>query len=89
MNARLVIGDDHGYAGQPISRAYHLLQAGHGGQILLTVTTEELVRDRLPGGVTLRHLGEHRRRATSIQAVVRSLNVTGLEAEAGRLLRSL
>jgi predicted ATPase/class 3 adenylate cyclase len=53
-------GDD--YAGPLLNRVARLLAVGHGGQILLTNVTQELVRDVLPAGVTLRSLGEHRLR---------------------------
>jgi predicted ATPase len=48
------------YVGPPLYRVHRLLSAGHGGQILLTATTYELVRDTLPGEASLRDLGEHR-----------------------------
>jgi class 3 adenylate cyclase len=48
------------YVGPPLNRVARLLVAGHGGQILLSLTAQELVRDRLPPGVALRDLGEHR-----------------------------
>ena len=37
-----------------------MLSAAHGGQVLLSLPTQELVRDQLPTGTTLRDLGEHR-----------------------------
>jgi class 3 adenylate cyclase len=37
-----------------------LMSAGHGGQVLLSLATQELVRDQLPGETSLRDLGEHR-----------------------------
>jgi hypothetical protein len=37
-----------------------LLSAGHGGQVLLSLTTQELVRDQLPDDVELCDLGEQR-----------------------------
>jgi hypothetical protein len=37
-----------------------LLSAGHGGQVLLSAATHELVRDQLPAGINLADLGEHR-----------------------------
>ena len=37
-----------------------LLCVGHGGQVLLSQATQELVRDDLPVGVTLRDMGERR-----------------------------
>ena len=48
------------YFGQPLNRVARLLSAGHGGQVLLSLATQELVRDQLPFGVTLHDLGEHR-----------------------------
>ena len=47
-------------SGLTLSRAARLLSAGHGGQILLSQPTYELVRDQLPAGVTLRDMGTHR-----------------------------
>jgi predicted ATPase len=50
----------NGYAGLDVHRAARICQAGHGGQILLSLTTRDLVVDDLPAGVSLRDLGEHR-----------------------------
>jgi predicted ATPase/class 3 adenylate cyclase len=51
---------DDKYAGPVLNRAARLMSVGHGGQILLSTTTMELVRDQLPNEVSLRNLGEHR-----------------------------
>jgi len=48
------------YFGPPVNRVARLLSAGHGGQILLSSATQELVRDQLPDQVILRDLGDHR-----------------------------
>lgn len=48
------------YFGPPVNRVARLLSAGHGGQILLSLATQELVRDALPAGVSLEDLGERR-----------------------------
>lgn len=48
------------YFGPTLNRCARLLAAAHGGQILLSAATEELVRDALPPGVSLRSLGLHR-----------------------------
>ena len=48
------------YFGQPLNRVARLLAAGHGGQVLLSLAAQELARDALPAGVTLRDLGERR-----------------------------
>lgn len=51
---------DNDYFGQPLNRVARLLAAGHGGQVLLSLSTAELVRDALPPGTLLRDLGERR-----------------------------
>jgi predicted ATPase/class 3 adenylate cyclase len=48
------------YFGPPVNRVARLLSAGHGGQVLLSSATKELVRDTLPEGARLRDLGERR-----------------------------
>jgi predicted ATPase len=48
------------YFGPALNRAARLMSAGHGGQILLSNITQELVRGTLPAGVTLRDMGGHR-----------------------------
>jgi predicted ATPase/class 3 adenylate cyclase len=53
---------DGDYFGPVLNRVSRLLAAAHGGQVLLTLATEELVRDHLPQGLTLRDLGERRLR---------------------------
>jgi predicted ATPase/class 3 adenylate cyclase len=51
---------DGDYYGRTLNRAARLMSAGHGGQILLSQATYELVRDTLPDEATLADLGEHR-----------------------------
>ncbi|HET7770835.1 MAG TPA: ATP-binding protein, partial [Chloroflexota bacterium] len=41
---------DGDYFGQPLNRVARLLAAGHGGQILLSQVTADLLRDHLPAG---------------------------------------
>jgi predicted ATPase/class 3 adenylate cyclase len=48
------------YFGPALNRTARLMAAGHGGQILLTQATYELVRDHVLPEITLRDLGEHR-----------------------------
>lgn len=55
--ARLVGGD---YVGLAVHRASRICSAGHGGQILVSATTRELVEGHLPKRVALKDLGEHR-----------------------------
>lgn len=51
-------GEYQGYLA--LSRVQRLMSAGHGGQVLLSLATEELIRDDLPTGVNLHDLGERR-----------------------------
>jgi predicted ATPase/class 3 adenylate cyclase/Tfp pilus assembly protein PilF len=48
------------YFGPALNRVARLLSAGHGGQTLLSLATQELVRDSRPAGSSLRDLGERR-----------------------------
>jgi len=50
------------YFGPTLNRLARLLAVGHGGQILLSGAMQELVRDELPPGVSLRDWGQHRLR---------------------------
>ena len=55
------------------------LASAHGGQIVLSAATVELVGDVLPDGVTLRDLGEHRLKDLERPEQLFPLEVTGLE----------
>lgn len=48
------------YVGFEITRAARIAAAGHGGQVLVSDTTESLVRDALDRGLALVDLGDHR-----------------------------
>jgi len=56
---------DGDYFGPALNRAARLMQAAHGGQVLVSLATEELVRDSLGAEVGLVELGEHRLRDLS------------------------
>jgi hypothetical protein len=47
------------YVGMGVNRGARICAAGHGGQVLLSNTTRELVEDELPDDVRLVDLGEH------------------------------
>src|SRR6202008_3151475 len=51
--------DEGNYAGPTINRTARLRDLGHGGQTLLSGTTEDLVADRLPTDAWLTDLGTH------------------------------
>lgn len=72
-------GDD--YVGPLLNRVARLMSAGHGGQVLLTQATCDLVRDELPEGVSLRDLGEHRLKDLFRPEHIHQLLVPGLQAD--------
>jgi predicted ATPase/class 3 adenylate cyclase len=49
-----------GYVGLDVHYAARIMSAAHGGQVLLSQTTRDLVERALPQGVSLRDLGTHR-----------------------------
>jgi class 3 adenylate cyclase/predicted ATPase/Tfp pilus assembly protein PilF len=51
---------DGDYFGAVLNRAARIMSAAHGGQVLLSSVTADLVRGHLPEDVTLREMGEHR-----------------------------
>ncbi len=53
---------DGDYYGMAVNRAARVMAAAHGGQVVVSLATEELVRDSLPDEITLVDLGEHRLR---------------------------
>ena len=69
-------GDDYG--GFDVSRAARVAAAGHGGQVLASATTAELVADQLPDGVTLVDLGEHQLRDVPRPERIAQVSIAGL-----------
>jgi class 3 adenylate cyclase len=57
--AEPVVGKER-YLGLGVHRAARICSAGHGGQILLSAVTRELVADDLPTGAHVHDLGHHR-----------------------------
>lgn len=51
---------ENDYFGPSLNRVSRLLSAAHGGQVLLSAATQELVRDLLPPSAALRDLGQAR-----------------------------
>ena len=50
---------DGDYFGPPLNRCARLLSIGHGGQILVSEITTQLLRTDLPDGMSLEGLGAH------------------------------
>ena len=53
-------GEGHYEGYLTLSQVQRLMSAAHGGQVLISLATEELVRDELPAGIALRDMGERR-----------------------------
>lgn len=53
---------DEDYYGPSVNRCARLRAIAHGGQIVISLATEELARDSLPPGVSLDDMGMHRLR---------------------------
>lgn len=69
-------GDDYG--GFEVNRAARIAAAGHGGQIVLSAATRELVADGLQDGVTILDLGRHALRDVPAPEHLYQLEVPGL-----------
>jgi predicted ATPase/DNA-binding SARP family transcriptional activator len=67
-----------GYVGLDVPRAARICAAGHGGQVLISPTTRELVEADLPDGVSLRDLGEHRLKDLSRAERLAQLVIDGI-----------
>lgn len=69
-------GDD--YHGIDVHQAARVGATGHGGQVVLSATTVELVRTMLPDGVSLRDLGPHRLKDFDEEVRLYDLLVAGI-----------
>lgn len=69
---------DGDFFGQPLNRCARLLDAAHGGQVLVSGTTQSLVAGMLPRGVDLEDLGVHRLRDLSEPERVYQVVASGL-----------
>ena len=68
-----------GYVGLDVHHAARIMSAGHGGQVLLSQTTRDLVMHGLPEGVSLRNLGEHRLKDLQRASHLYQLVIAGLQ----------
>ncbi len=69
-----------GYVGMDVHLAARIMSAGHGGQVLLSQATRNLVEDHLPAGVSLRDLGVHRLKDLQRPGHLFQLVISGLPA---------
>ena len=67
-----------GYVGLAVHRAARICSAAHGGQVLLSGTTRDLVGDQLPRGVALLDLGVHRLKDIDRPEAISQLVIEGI-----------
>jgi class 3 adenylate cyclase len=79
---------DSDYFGPVVNRAARLLSAGHGGQVLISGVTRELLADGLPGRLGVQDLGQHRLKDLGRSERVFQVTGPGLAEEFGPI-RSL
>jgi len=65
--------------GDPVNRCARLRGLASGGQTLLSAPVYEVVRDRLPAGVSVSDLGEHRMKDLTRPERVHQLDIAGLD----------
>ncbi len=70
-----------GYTGLDVHHAARLMSAGHGGHVLLSQTTRDLVEHDLPAGVGLRDLGAHRLKDLPQKSHLSQLVIADLPAD--------
>jgi predicted ATPase/class 3 adenylate cyclase len=75
-----ILGGDS-YVGLDVHRAARIAGAGHGGQVLLSAASRELVETALPEGVTLRDMGAHRLKDLAEPERLAQLVIRGLDQE--------
>jgi class 3 adenylate cyclase len=66
---------DGDYFGPPVNRVARLLSAAHGGQVLVSAASQEMVRDQLPAGAALLDL------SASLKCSIFVLNVVKWTSE--------
>ncbi|HEX3456734.1 MAG TPA: adenylate/guanylate cyclase domain-containing protein [Candidatus Baltobacteraceae bacterium] len=69
------------YFGPAVNRAARLLAVAHGGQVVVSDSTEPLVRDVMPQRTELRDLGAHRLKDLIAPEHIWQLNIETLPAE--------
>jgi class 3 adenylate cyclase len=72
--------DEGNYVGLGVHRAARIGAVGHGGQVLLSNATRELVEDEV-GGVSIRELGSYRLKDIDRPERLFQLDIEGLQTE--------
>lgn len=66
------------YYGSAVNRCARLRALAHGGQVLISQATSDLVRDQLPEGIVLRDLGEHHLKDLNRPERIFQMDIPGL-----------
>jgi class 3 adenylate cyclase len=74
-----------GYVGMDVHRAARIAAASHGGQVLHSQTTRDLIYQDLPLGTTLRALGEFKLKDIRFAQPLYQLDIAGLPSDFGPL----
>jgi WD40 repeat protein/class 3 adenylate cyclase len=82
----LVAGAD--YVGMEVHRAARIAAAGHGGQVLVSGTTFDLIADELPQGVKLADLGTYKLKDMRRETRLYQASGDGLRADFAPLVTS-
>lgn len=69
------------YVGLDVHRAARIAASAHGGQVVLSEATGGMSAGRLPAGVSLRSLGEHRLRDIEVPERLSQLVIDGLPSD--------
>lgn len=67
-----------GYIGMDVHRGARIMGAGHGGQVLLSQTTRDLVEHDLPEGASIQYLGVYGLRDIAGETPLYQLSIAGL-----------
>ncbi|HEX6035893.1 MAG TPA: helix-turn-helix domain-containing protein, partial [Anaerolineales bacterium] len=73
--------NDNYESGPTLNRVARILTAAHGGQVLLSLATKDLVKDSLPANTGLRDMGEHYFKNLIYPEHLFQLNIAGLPSE--------
>ncbi|MBA2392562.1 MAG: tetratricopeptide repeat protein [Ktedonobacteraceae bacterium] len=72
---------EEGYVGLDVHRASRIMNAGHGGQVLLSQSTHDFIVDDLPADIQLRDLGEYSLKDIEGLSHIFQLVIAGLPAD--------
>jgi predicted ATPase/class 3 adenylate cyclase len=72
---------DGGYVGMDVHRGARIAAAAHGGQVVVSAATADLVGPALPAGVRLREMGQHRLKDLAVPERLVQLEIDGLPVD--------